>query len=178
LHLRRLILVLALLVIAFVVATGFLFVWPSSDAPGRADAVVVLSGGRDSRLDPALRLMAQRVARVLVISGAGYDPKWKQARALCAKGSTKFRVICFDPKPYSTRGEAREIAQLAQRRHWTKVDVVTSRYHVFRAGMVIRRCYHGELAMIGTRYKRIDAPVAWLSEWAKLAVQLTVERRC
>jgi hypothetical protein len=177
-HLRRLVLVLALVVVAFVVATAFLFIWPSTDPPGHADAVIVLSGGRNSRLDPALRLMSRDGAPVLVISGAGYDPKWKKARKLCADGSTKYRIVCFDPKPYSTRGEARAIARLAAQRHWTKIDVVTSRYHVFRAGIVIRRCYHGKLAMIGAPYPWQDAPVAWAFEWAKLAVQLTAERSC
>src|SRR5438132_5812469 len=127
----RILLPLAVLVLAWLVATGVLFVWPSTDSPGRADAVVVLSGGRDRRLDPALRLMRQRVAPVLVISGAGYDEKWKKARGLCAHGAQGFRVLCFDPTPYSTRGEARGIARLAREHGWRKVDVVTSRYHVF-----------------------------------------------
>lgn len=176
--LRRLVLVLALLVAAFVAATALLFVWPSSDPPGRADAVVVLSGGRNSRLDPALRLMERRVAPVLVISGAGYDRKWVKARRLCAQGAKTYRVLCFDPKPYSTRGEARAIARLARLHRWNRIDVVTSRYHIFRAGIVVRRCFHGHVAMIGTRYSWLDGPVAWAFEWAKLGVQLTVERSC
>jgi uncharacterized SAM-binding protein YcdF (DUF218 family) len=178
LRLRRPLLALGLLAVAWLVATTFLFVWPSTDPPGRADAVVVLSGGRDSRLDPALRLMRQHVAPVLVISGAGYDPKWRTARALCAHGARGFRVLCFNPKPYSTRGEARAIARLARAHHWTKVDVVTSRYHVFRARIVIERCYHGKLALIGAAYPLKDAPLSWISEWGKLLVQLTVERSC
>jgi uncharacterized SAM-binding protein YcdF (DUF218 family) len=171
-------LLLTLLVLAWLAATAFLFVWPSTDPPGRADAVVVLSGGRDTRLDPALRLMRQHVAPVLVISGAGLDPRWHKARALCANGAHGFRVICFDPKPYSTRGEGRGIARLATQHGWTRVDVVTSRYHVFRARIVIGRCYHGRLAMIGARYPWTEAPLSWISEWGKLLVQLTVQRAC
>jgi uncharacterized SAM-binding protein YcdF (DUF218 family) len=178
LHLRRLVLVLAVLLVGFIVATGFLFIWPSSDSAGHVDAVVVLSGGRDSRLDPAIRLVERHVAPVLVISGAGYDRKWIKARHLCAAGSKDFRVLCFNPKPYSTRGEAREIARLARRHHWERVDVVTSRYHIFRAGILVRRCFDGHVAMVGSSYPWKDAPVAWVSEWAKLAVQLTVQRSC
>jgi len=167
-----------MLALAWLIATGVLFVWPSTDSPGRADAVVVLSGGRDRRLDPALRLMRQHVAPLLVISGTGFDPKWKKARALCAHGSQGFRVVCFDPQPYSTRGEARGIARLARQHGWRTVDVVTSRYHVFRAGIVIRRCYHGKLAMVGTHTSAGTTAVAVFSEWAKLLVQLTAERSC
>ena len=167
-----------MLALAWLIATGVLFVWPSTDSPGRADAVVVLSGGRDRRLDPALRLMRQHVAPLLVISGTGFDPKWKKARALCAHGSQGFRVVCFDPQPYSTRGEARGIARLARQHGWRTVDVVTSRYHVFRAAMLIERCYHGRLRMIGASYPWSDVPIAWLSEWGKLLVQVTAERSC
>jgi uncharacterized SAM-binding protein YcdF (DUF218 family) len=175
---RRILLPLAGLALAWLVATAVLFVWPSTDSPGRADAVVVLSGGRDTRLDPALRLMQQHVAPLLVISGPGYDARWKKARALCAHGARGFRVLCFDPKPYSTRGEARGIARLARHHGWKTIDVITSRYHVFRARLIIGRCYHRRLRMIGASYSWTDAPVSWLSEWGKLLVQVTVQRSC
>jgi uncharacterized SAM-binding protein YcdF (DUF218 family) len=169
---------LGALVAAWLVATAFLFIWPWTDSPKAADAVVVLSGGRNTRLDPALELVRQGVAPVLVISGAGYDRKWYKARRLCANGARGFRVLCFDPKPYSTRGEARAIAKLASEHGWSKVDVVTSRYHVFRARMLVKRCYHGKVGLVGTSYPWELAVVDWLTEWGKLAVQVTVERGC
>lgn len=169
---------LAALFLAWVGASLYLFVWHPTDPPGHADAVVVLSGGRDSRLLPAVRLVERGVAPVLVISGAGYDPKWHTARELCAHGARRFRVICFDPHPYSTQGEAEEIARLAQARHWKRVDVVTSRYHVFRAGIIVRRCYHGHLAMIGTPTDAETTAVAVFSEWVKLLYHLTIQRSC
>jgi uncharacterized SAM-binding protein YcdF (DUF218 family) len=178
-RLLRLLVAFGALAVAFVVATAFLFVWPATDAPGHADAVVVLSGGRNWRLDPALSLVRAGVAPLLVISGAGFDEGWHKAHELCSHPrQRRFRVLCFDPHPYSTRGEARAIARLAATHHWRKVDVVTSRYHVFRARIVIERCYHGRLAMIGTHYPVWTAPLDYFSEWAKLLVQLTVERGC
>jgi uncharacterized SAM-binding protein YcdF (DUF218 family) len=170
--------VLGTLAAAFLAATAYLFIWPSTDSPEAADAVVVLSGGRNSRLDPALDLMRKGVAPVLVISGVGYDHKWYKARRLCADGARGFRVLCFNPKPYSTRGEARGIAQLAAEHGWKKVDVVTSRYHVFRARMLVKRCYHGRVALVGTTYPAHLALFDWLTEWSKLAVQTTVQRSC
>lgn len=160
------------------VATCFLFVFPRTDRPGHADAVVVLSGGHDWRLDPALALVRRGVAPTLVISAVALDPKWRTAHRLCRDGIRGVRVLCPTPDPYSTRGEARMIARLAREHGWRKVDVVTSRYHVFRARIVIRRCYHGRLAMIGTHYPWLAAPLDWLSEWAKLIVQETAERGC
>src|SRR5439155_1765166 len=82
--------VLAGLVLAWLGASLYLFVWQPTDPPGRADAVVVLSGGRDSRLDPAIRLVERHVAPLLVISGAGSGPKWLTARRPCGHGASRF----------------------------------------------------------------------------------------
>jgi uncharacterized SAM-binding protein YcdF (DUF218 family) len=140
--------------------------------------VIVLSGGRDSRLDPAIRLVEQKVAPLLVISGAGYDPRWVTARRLCANGATAYRVLCFDPHPYSTHGEAEAIERLARAHGWTRIDIVTSRYHVFRARMLVRRCYHQHVSMIGTKSSLLTTVFAIFSEWAKLVYQLTIQRSC
>jgi uncharacterized SAM-binding protein YcdF (DUF218 family) len=122
--------------------------------------------------------MRRKVAPLLVISGSGLDKRWQTARRLCRNGAPGFRVLCFDPNPYSTRGEAEEIARLARSHHWRRVDVVTSDYHVFRARLIIRRCYHGGLALIGTDYEWQTAGLAWFSEWGKLLYQLTIQRSC
>src|SRR5205823_5133085 len=84
--------------------------------------------------DPALALMRRRVAPVLAISGAFLDPKWTKAHRLCRgeEGPTRYRVLCFVPQPYSTRGEARAIARLAVQHGWRRVIVVTSTFHVTR----------------------------------------------
>ena len=149
---RRLLLVLAVLVAAWLVACAFLFVWPHTDAPpAHADAVVVLSGGLNRRLDPALALVRSGVAPVLAISSP-YRGRWPKAqRALLAGRSSRsrFHVLCFTPNPYSTQGEARAVARLARAHGWSRVVVVTSTFHVTRARMLFRRCYHGQLWMVG-----------------------------
>ena len=175
---RKLLLIFAPLILAWVAGTLVLFVFPNMDPPGTADAVVVLSGGRNSRLDPALKLMQQGVAPLLVISGAGLDPLWLKAQRLCRDGARGFRVLCFDPSPYSTRGEAETVTRLAQTHGWQKVDVVTSRYHVFRARMIFERCYHRQLAMIGTSASPWNTFTSWFSEWSKLLYQLTIQTSC
>jgi uncharacterized SAM-binding protein YcdF (DUF218 family) len=178
---RRLLIVLAALVAIWLVACAVLFVWPSAaSAPRHADAIVVLSGGRNSRLDPALALVRRGVASILVISSPTQDPKWKTARQLCgahrAPGGP--RIICFEAHPYSTRGEARAIAAMARARGWTHVVVVTSTYHLTRARMLVRRCWSGEVSMVGAPSTWWRLPEEWASETGKLAVQLTAERGC
>jgi uncharacterized SAM-binding protein YcdF (DUF218 family) len=177
---RRLLLVLALLVGAWLVLCAVLFVWPrGTGAPAHADAVVVLSGARNNRLDPALKLVRGGLAPVLAISGAAQDPRWHKARALCHAGHAgSVRVICFEPRPFSTRGEARAVAALARRHGWTKLVVVTSTFHVTRARMLFRRCYPGLLWLVGTPTTWWMLPEEWAFETGKLAVQLTAERGC
>ena len=55
------------------------------------------------------------------------------------------RVVCFTAVPFSTRGEAETVARLARARGWHSVVVVTSTFHITRAHMLFRRCFHGRL---------------------------------
>jgi uncharacterized SAM-binding protein YcdF (DUF218 family) len=172
--------VLAVLVAAWIVVSLVLFVRPParSGAPAHADAVVVLSGER-ARVPPALALVRRGVAPVLALSSVQETPGFRQARALCTAGRfAGAKVVCFLARPYSTRGEARAVAQLARVRGWSSIVVVTSTFHVTRAHMLFRRCYPGKLAFVGSPSPWWREPLDWASETAKLAVQLTVERGC
>ena len=179
---RRLLTALAMLVGLWLVAVAVLFVWPQAaqTPPAHADAVVVLSGGENGRLDPALALVQRGIAPVLAISSAFRDPKWKKAHRLCRgqDGPTRFRVVCFEANPYSTRGEAETVARLARRYGWHRLVVVTSTYHVTRARMLFRRCFHGSLWTVGTSAPLLELPLEWASETAKLTVQTFYERGC
>jgi uncharacterized SAM-binding protein YcdF (DUF218 family) len=113
------------------------------------------------------------VAPKLVISD-GLDPEWPQANRLCRSG----RAICFTPDPYSTQGEARWIGREAKERGWDSIAVVTSTYHVRRARMIVERCYHGRLAMIGAHPPLGNRVVGVAWEWPKSVVYLTLKRSC
>jgi uncharacterized SAM-binding protein YcdF (DUF218 family) len=161
---------LLLLVAVYVAAAVYLFVVHHDDRPARADAVVVLSGTQE-RLPVGERLVREGYAPVLVVSRAT-NPKPRERRA-CRSGA-----ICFRAVPYSTRGEARAIARLAAEHHWRTVNVVTSQFHIFRARMVIRRCYHGGLRMIGAPEPSWRLPYDAVKESAKLVYQEVVARDC
>jgi uncharacterized SAM-binding protein YcdF (DUF218 family) len=178
---RRLAFVLAGLVACWLVLCAVLLVWPDEGGmPPKVDAVVVLSGGLNSRLDPAIALMRRRIAPVLAISSAFRDENWKKAQRLCRGdlGPTRYDVLCFTARPYSTRGEARVVAQLARRQGWHRIVVVTSTYHITRARTLFRRCYSGRLWFVGTASPWWRLPEQWAYETGKLAVQLTLRRGC
>jgi uncharacterized SAM-binding protein YcdF (DUF218 family) len=138
--------VFAVLSIALIAATARLLLWPETDSPVRADAVVVLAGGQGERLTKALELIHADTAPTLVI-GNGDDPKWAEANRLCS-GTSSFEVICFRPDPDNTRGEARVLGSLAERRGWQSLVVVTSTYHVTRARLLVRRCFAGKTSFV------------------------------
>jgi uncharacterized SAM-binding protein YcdF (DUF218 family) len=167
---RRLV---ALVLAAWLVAAIALFVVHHDDRPARADAVVVLAGSR-FRLPVGIRLVREGYAPLLVVSRSHTGAL---ERRVCA-GRLRLRVLCVDAKPSSTGGEARAIGRLARSRRWRRIDVVTSQFHVFRARMLIRRCYHGGLRMVGAKQPEWKLPWYMVTESAKLAWQLTVDRAC
>jgi uncharacterized SAM-binding protein YcdF (DUF218 family) len=163
---------LALLVVAVTAVSVWLFGFPHTDPPARADAIVVLSGSNGDRLPAARQLMREGVAPLLVVSdGEETVPR------LCGR-RLPYPVLCVRPDPFSTRGEAEEIARLADLRGWRSVDVVTSRYHVFRARMIIERCYAGKLRMIASTPGVWDYVVGAVSEWPKLFIAEVLRRGC
>jgi uncharacterized SAM-binding protein YcdF (DUF218 family) len=172
---RRLLTAVVVVVVAWIALSLVFFTWSpwETGAPRHADAVIVLSGGRE-RLPPALALVRRGVAPVLAISSVSHTRSWPLARRLCKRAW----VLCFDAKPYSTRGEAETVARLARRHGWTNIVVVTSSFHVTRAHMLFRRCYHGGLSLVGVSYPWWKLPGEWVSETGKLIVQLTAQRSC
>ena len=178
--LRRLLLVVAALVAAWLVACVVLFVFPPGEtgAPAHADVVVMLSGS-SQRLAKAESLIRQGVSETLALSSVARTPKLRSARRLCRVGSYRgARVVCFEATPYSTRGEAETVARLAAKRGWRSIVVVSSTFHLTRAGMLFRRCYAGRVSLVGASYPWWSIPQEWLSETGKLLVQLTAERAC
>lgn len=167
-------LVLLVVAAAFALATARLFVWPETDDAVRADAVVVFGArSRPERLPAGLRLMNEGIAKVLVLASAPFD------NPLC-HGHSRFRVICFTPRPFTTRGEARHVAAIAKTNRWRSLVLVTSRWHVSRARMLLRRCYNGRLAVVGARPHESlpSAAESIIHEWGGIAYAFAWARGC
>jgi len=178
--LRPLFRVVLIGLVAWLAAALYLFVWPQRDHPRRAAAIIVLAGDEEHRFPAALALARAGVAPVLVISD-GVRSGWAPARDLCAHPRGHgFRVICFRPRPYSTRGEARGALTLAERYHWRSLLVVTSTYHVFRSRLLFKRCLdgHARVYATGTGNTLAWLPLNMLSETVKLGLALTTRRGC
>jgi uncharacterized SAM-binding protein YcdF (DUF218 family) len=167
---------LPIAVLAWVVGVSVIFVFDHGEHPVPADAVVVLVGSK-TRLPVGVRLVQQGFASLLVVSRGG---RTKLERRICAghEALLHAHVLCFTAVPNSTRGEAEFIGRLAKRRGLSRIDVVTSQFHVFRARLLIGRCYHGELRMVGAPQEWWRLPWYAVGETAKLLYQLVVARAC
>lgn len=177
---RLLLLAIGFLVAAWLLSCAALFVWPPAEtgAPAHADAVVVLSGSF-ARLPPAEELIRKGVAPVLAISSVQEAPLWKAGRELCRAGRYDGReVLCFEARPYSTRGEAETVARIARSRGWHSIVVVSSTFHLTRAKLLFTRCYAGELSFVGAPFTWWRLPEEWAAESAKLFVQRFFETGC
>jgi len=166
-------LIICVAFIVFVALTARLFVWPQTDVPRRAGAIVVL--GSDAvnemrRVEEGKKLFRAGDAPVLAISAASRP---------CPVNVTIPRVFCFNADPDSTQGEARFIEATARVRHWRSVIVVAGRPQTTRARLRIERCYAGTIEMVG-----VDppSPEQWVYqiayEWGATIKALTIQRGC
>lgn len=170
--------VAAIAVGALVVMAGAaarLLVWPPSDTPEQVDAIVVLGGGERVRLQTGLALFAEGVGDVLVLSAGTAD-----AAADHGVHCDDATVVCVDPVPGTTAGEASTISTLAAERGWSSLAVVTSTYHLTRARMLFGQCFGGRLAMVEAPVPRarLGFAVDVVREVPDLVAGVTFARAC
>lgn len=129
----------------------------------RTDAVIMLGGAASERLPAARRIQQDLGVPVLVLSHTD-TPGNAAADALC--DSTDYPnpdLACFRPADLDTRGEARAISRLVEANGWTSVTVVTSNYHVTRAGRLIRQCTTAEVQVVASHPE--FSPWQWLQRF-------------
>ena len=164
---------ITLAVLALVCAvTARLLVWPAQGMAAHVSAIVMLAGPGD-RLTAALRLASARRASMLVIS-RGHDGYGSP----CPARPPGVTLICFEPNPATTRGEAEAVGRLARRYHWQSVALVTTRAQDTRARIRTGRCFHGEIYVAPVSQPWYDWPYQIAYEWGALAKALVTQRPC
>lgn len=169
---RRVMVVVAVLLVVFLVVTARLFIWPPTDGPQRADAVVALGGDPGQlRAKEAVRLVREGYAPLAVVSLGGNPP------APCPDSEPAVPILCFRANPLDTRGEAEYVGALASRRHWHRLIVVPERSQVTRARMLFVRCTTAHLFMVPVTDPISSLPYAVAYEWAATVKALFI-RSC
>ncbi|WP_343317651.1 YdcF family protein [Arthrobacter sp. TMP15] len=144
--------VLAALFLAWLLTAYQLFYNVHTTPAKKADAVVMLGGASKERLLDAMLLRSELGAKYLVISQTD-TPGNASADEYCDTHSNEAiysDVVCFTPSPMDTRGEATALGKLATQHHWKTMTVVTSRYHIERAGVLMSQCINAEVTMAST----------------------------
>lgn len=161
-------------VLVFGLLIGFgghrLYVNPTVDdlGPGESVDAVVALGGMVETATFAQSLVERGAAPILVLSDP-YSPQvGRPVHRTCASRPSRYQIICFNPDPSTTRGEAREIEALARAHNWTRVAVVAPTFHISRARLLVRRCYPNTLLMLA-----MPTHVAW-SNWTYQYVRQTL----
>lgn len=172
---RAVLAVLALVLAGVSLLSAHLFVWPDlPPLPGRADVIVQLGGPGDRRavaLDLARQGRAPLVA--ISVSVGEQDTQW------CHEGRLRgLPVVCFHSEPFSTRGEARAIANLAKRYGWRSVILVTSRDQAWRATVRVRRCFGGAISVATVRLPWYQWPTQIGYQWGATIKAYTFETTC
>lgn len=171
-RMRRWALAAMALVVAFGLVTARLLVWPAQGMPARVSAIVMLAGP-GNRLPVALQLAREHRAPMLVVSRGqhGYSGP-------CPPATPDVQLICFEPDPGDTRGEAEFVGRLARRYHWRSVVLVTSRTQDTRARIVVGRCFSGPIYVVTAPLRWDTWPYQIAYGWGALVKALVVHRAC
>ena len=169
---RRALAVLAVIVVTFCAVTARLFVWPAQGMPARVSAIVMLAGPGD-RLPVALDLARQHRAPVLVVSrgNQGYGGP-------CPSPVPGVKLICFEPNPATTQGEAKALGQMARQFHWRSVVLVTTRTQDTRARIITERCFGGSTYVVTAPLPLSEWPYEITYGWGALFKAVFVVRSC
>jgi hypothetical protein len=163
---------MAAIVIVFCAVTARLLVWPAQGMPPRVSAIVMLAGPGD-RLSVALELAREHRASVLAVSrgNQGYGGP-------CPSPVPGVKLICFDPDPPTTRGEAEALSRMARQFRWSSVVLVTTRTQDTRARIITERCFSGSTYVVTAPLPRSEWPYEIVYGWGALLKALFVARAC
>jgi uncharacterized SAM-binding protein YcdF (DUF218 family) len=114
-----------------------------ADPLKRADDIVILSGGGESRLHEAISLYEEKYADAIILTetGAilkGYSAEYSSdQRLLLVNAGIPSSAITITPKhSASTRDEAKDVRTLVENSGAHDLIVVTDPYHTLRARMI------------------------------------------
>jgi uncharacterized SAM-binding protein YcdF (DUF218 family) len=173
---RRVVLIATAVVVVVVsVLTVHLFVWPSlPPLPPKADAIIQL-GGPGNRRFVALDLARQGRAPLVAISVSDdeINTSW------CDQGMLRgVRVLCFHREPFTTRGEARAIGDMAAQHGWRSVILVTTPDQAKRAELRVSRCFTGSISVATARLPLRQWPWQIVYQWGATLKAYTLETTC
>ena len=87
-------------------------------------------------------------------------------------------LICFNPVPPTTQGEAEFVGQLAKKYHWHSIAIVAITPQDSRARLRVARCFPGQVYVVTAPIRLSTWPYQIAYEWAALLKALVIQRGC
>lgn len=158
--LRRLLALAALGAALLAVATvaTVLVTRPRVDPVQPVEALYVI-GPAEGRIGEARRLMAAGQVSTLIVT-VSVNPTTGEVYTKDFCDPAAWEVICVQPEPYTTRGEAGVLAQLTKERGWTRVAVMTETSHIARTRLWMARCVPAQVSVWASLERR--TPREWV----------------
>lgn len=136
-----------------------------------SDALVILSGGGDERLQYGAKLYDQGIARRIILtetddvqSGTNTAMAFVNLDILASSYSIpKARIVIARKTSTSTYEEAQAVKELMVERKWESLVVVTDSFHSRRTGMIFGKIFQG--TGIKIRIEPVDVPNYWYNPW-------------
>jgi len=120
-----------------------------ADPPHKADAIAVLSGGGEPRLQEAARLYKENLAPYIILTETGLvTQKFGslssiEKNQLVDMGVQPRDIFITEIQVDSTTGEARAIRKMINTRGYKSVLVVTDTFHSTRAHLIFEDAFQG-----------------------------------
>jgi uncharacterized SAM-binding protein YcdF (DUF218 family) len=115
-----------------------------------ANAIVVLSGGDETRLTEALRLYNQNYAHMIILTETGQKLEdtnqlysFDMRIVLLSNGVPSGNILITNKKVSSTRDEALAVKNLMKNQQMTSAIIVTDPYHTRRAFGIFQEIFKG-----------------------------------
>lgn len=157
---RRWILRAAGLVVVALLSIGVGLAWltvhPRVNSAPHVDALLVLATQPGAQ-EEGYRLGEEGVTELLIVSapeGAVYD-------SLCDDPPSETEVVCFEPAPVTTQGEAIKGTDIARQHGAESLGVLTFDHHIERSRLLVDRCWDRPVHMYEFQTERSGGGYAY-----------------
>ena len=151
----------------------------AEDPLQKADVIYVLAGTRVERVAEGGHLLLEGWAPIILLSRQTSEPAEVRLRAagvviptetqmqrdvLVQMGVPRDAIHEVTAEQVATANEVEELAQLAVRRQWSRIIVVTSKFHTARAALALRRRLgplDKQVVVRASRYDEADVERWW-----------------
>jgi uncharacterized SAM-binding protein YcdF (DUF218 family) len=140
------------------------------DALHPTDAIVILSGGGEERLEYGAKLVNDKLTRQIILTetgdqtNSGTDVTAANRSLLSSRyGILQDNVTYTRKTSTNTYEEAQAVAELMKRKGWTSLIVVTDSFHSLRTSLLFHKVMNGK--KISVSVQPVDVADYWYHPW-------------